>query len=270
MRPILVAFDQSPQADDTLRWAGELARITAAPLEVLTVFEPTYSELSPQWFDERTRERRERVRALLEDIGQPDAPAAIVESERPFDALATYAAHHDVDTVVIGATGTHSPGGLGGGHPAQSLLHATHLPIAIVRPDADPLAGGVVVVGVDGSGANVAAVRRAEHLAAAGKCELHAVFAYDPIDDTFSHPKDWHRHSDEVRAELAEITEVEPKLYMAAGHPSKVLIEHAVRERAGLIVVGTRGRGGFDGLITGRVPSQLIAHAPCPLLVVAR
>ena len=33
MRPILVAFDESTHADDTLRWAGELARILAEPLE---------------------------------------------------------------------------------------------------------------------------------------------------------------------------------------------------------------------------------------------
>lgn len=48
----------------------------------------------------------------------------------------------------------------------------------------------------------------------------------------------------------------------------QALVELATREKADLIVVGTRGMTGFKKLIMGSVSSGLIGHAECPVLVV--
>jgi nucleotide-binding universal stress UspA family protein len=50
------------------------------------------------------------------------------------------------------------------------------------------------------------------------------------------------------------------------GGAAAVLLEQAVG--AALLVVGTRGHGGFVGLLLGSVSAQCAHHAPCPLVIV--
>jgi nucleotide-binding universal stress UspA family protein len=50
------------------------------------------------------------------------------------------------------------------------------------------------------------------------------------------------------------------------GPPAPVLLRAA--QNADLLVVGTRGRGGFAGLLLGSVSQQCAQHAPCPLVIV--
>jgi nucleotide-binding universal stress UspA family protein len=57
---------------------------------------------------------------------------------------------------------------------------------------------------------------------------------------------------------------VEPIL--ASGSPVEVLLDAA--KGADLLVAGTRGLGGFTGMLLGSVSHHLVHHAPCPVLIV--
>jgi nucleotide-binding universal stress UspA family protein len=48
----------------------------------------------------------------------------------------------------------------------------------------------------------------------------------------------------------------------------ETIINHANRENVGLIIVGTRGLGGFRKLLIGSVSSGVVTHASCPVLIV--
>lgn len=50
------------------------------------------------------------------------------------------------------------------------------------------------------------------------------------------------------------------------GQPTRVLLEAA--GDADLLIVGSRGRGGFKGLVLGSVSQQCAGHAPCPVVIV--
>ncbi len=61
---------------------------------------------------------------------------------------------------------------------------------------------------------------------------------------------------------------VEIETVVRKGRSSEVLLEHA--EGADMIAVGSRGRGGFTGLLLGSVSQQVVQHAACPVVVVPK
>jgi len=86
-------------------------------------------------------------------------------------------------------------------------------------------------------------------------------------------PEDINEHQ---QAELASLTadvapwrekfpDVDVECVAVEGHPASVLI--GLSAMAELIVVGTRGRGGFAGLLLGSTGQQLLHHADCPVLI---
>jgi len=52
---------------------------------------------------------------------------------------------------------------------------------------------------------------------------------------------------------------------VAAEHPAEALIEQS--RAADLLVIGTRGYGGFKGMLLGSVARECIQHSHCPVLI---
>ncbi|MFN0090752.1 MAG: universal stress protein [Acidimicrobiales bacterium] len=138
---------------------------------------------------------------------------------------------------------------------------------------------GRIVVGVDGSEHSVAALRWAVEEAKLRNAQVEAViswqypvYAADPIGATAISSLDPELVRDGARRALEEAiaaadagpAPVTPVvLEGSAGH---ALIETA--RGAELLVVGSRGHGGFAGLLLGSVSTQCVHHAPCPVVVV--
>ena len=69
-----------------------------------------------------------------------------------------------------------------------------------------------------------------------------------------------------IKAELGEDPPVLVQPLVKEGNPAEVLIKQSAD--ADLLVVGTRGRGGFRGLVLGSVSQHVAAYAKCPVTVV--
>lgn len=138
---------------------------------------------------------------------------------------------------------------------------------------------GVIVVGVDGSEHSLAALRWAAEEARLRGCTLRVVAAFTtPLMTTgyemmAPDPTDLHNATDSlldavvasVRAEgLLEHLEVEAEVL--DGHAAERLI--VCSEAADLLVVGSRGHGGFVGVLLGSVTTYCVNHAKCPVVVV--
>ena len=69
-----------------------------------------------------------------------------------------------------------------------------------------------------------------------------------------------------IKEELGENPTVLAQPRVKHGRPAEVLIEQSAA--ADLLVVGTRGHGGFAGLVLGSVSQHVAAYAQCPVTVV--
>ncbi len=69
-----------------------------------------------------------------------------------------------------------------------------------------------------------------------------------------------------IKEELGEDPPVVVEPHVKQGNPAKVLIDQSAD--ADLLVVGTRGHGGFRGLVLGSVSQHVAAYATCPVTVV--
>jgi nucleotide-binding universal stress UspA family protein len=135
---------------------------------------------------------------------------------------------------------------------------------------------GRVVVGVDGSDTAIAAVRWAAQEAASRQCGLTLVASISPPVSAAGFGPAYPPALDligilQVQAEtmLAEvhgsINDNDIITRVEVGSPSGVLVEAS--EHAALVVLGSRGRGGFKGLLLGSVGTQVASHAQCPTVI---
>ncbi|MEV0702795.1 universal stress protein [Saccharopolyspora sp. NPDC050389] len=136
-----------------------------------------------------------------------------------------------------------------------------------------------VVVGVDGSPGSRAALRWAVRYAEQCGGEITALMAWSapvfveampmpPIvsDDESRARAEWELRKavDETTALLA--TSARVRREVVRGHAARALLDRA--RGADLLVVGSRGHGGFGGVLLGSVSMHCVSHAHCPVVVV--
>ncbi len=132
-----------------------------------------------------------------------------------------------------------------------------------------------IVVGIDGSQASLQALRWAQHLAAPTAAPIEVITSWQPPyawgDDGWI--TEWSPQQDAENAQREAIRQVfgdTPPTGLSTrvvcGSAAGTLIDAG--RSAVMIVVGSRGHGGFAGLLLGSVSSAVAEHADCPVLVV--
>ncbi|MGI5413590.1 universal stress protein [Streptomyces chartreusis] len=138
---------------------------------------------------------------------------------------------------------------------------------------------GRIVVGVDGSDSSKQALRWAVRQAELTGAAVEAVTAWDipqfhgslawlppsSSDEGALEARARQQLEDAVEEALGSRPPVEVRTVARYGTPASVLL-NAARE-ASLLVVGSRGLGGFAGLLLGSVAQHCVQHAACPVVV---
>jgi nucleotide-binding universal stress UspA family protein len=289
-RGIVVGFDGSSGSEGALDWAANTARRQGRPLTVLHVSDlaaaPARTAFLPDVLSESLAEA---ANATLK-VGVQRAAVVLDRSDITGTAVIgspaaeLVAASQGAALVVTGcrARGRLASGLLGS--VSYAVTAHAKCPAVVVRghETAYPDAAHEVVVGVDDSDASQRALDVAADIAAETGATLHIV-RVEPLHspDSWASVETRHagsEHTHALRAE-AEATLERAEKQTRGSHPDLTIetevlygdAGHALAplgDRAGLLVVGSRGRGGFSGLLLGSVSHAVIHEANCPVMVI--
>ena len=282
---VVVGVDGSAADTAALRWSVQEARRRSARLCVVHALSQRHSgafqRANPAFVAEERRAADDvlgsavrQARALADDVDVHP----VLEVGRPSVALLRRAATAGV--VVLGSKGRGGFAGLLlGSTSLQVAMHAS-CPVVVLR---DPCTGagpanGRIVVGTDGSPSSDSALRFAFTQArrhGRGLTVLRAWGATAVFVDVPGSAK-WEQVEKEEQAALSEALapwrdrypEVDVLEKSLLGNAAALLVDESAA--AELLVVGSRGRGGFGGLLLGSVSHAALHHARCPVAVVRR
>ncbi len=278
--PILVPFDGSADAQRALLWAAEESVRTSAPVRVMVVNEV----LPPTWGGVGGM-------AVVTDGFVLDAAALIEQAQKTLadagvgEVIAEQRTGHVVDellraaasasTLVVGSSGHGRLGEALFGSVSQHVARHATCPVVVVREAHDSQARRIVV-GIDGSKTSLAALeyacRRAE-VTHETVVAIHAWYVRAPSTDVWSaDPRsvDSDDHELLLAESIAGVQEDHPDVRLeheiVAVSPAQCLVDASAG--ASLVVVGSRGRGFFSGMLLGSVSQAVLAGASCPVAVV--
>ncbi|WP_165491931.1 universal stress protein [Egibacter rhizosphaerae] len=264
----VVGIDASTGADRALRWAVDLARHRGGGVTAVHAY-VTPEGLGSATAEQVSTESQQRAEKIadqaLADLGDVDVP--VKREVRPVRegnvAKALLDAGEGADLLVSASRGVGGFFGLVIGSVSMQLLSNASGAVAIVpgpERGAEPLGeGGHVLVGFDGSDHAAPALDWAVQEVQVSGGTVVVLYA-DP--DPKPHGRD--RVMEQARQRIPDGVAVEEQ--PLTGTPAEVLINRSSEART--VVLGSRGRGGFAGMLLGSVGMQVAQYAQCPTVVV--
>ncbi|GAA3507639.1 nucleotide-binding universal stress UspA family protein [Streptosporangium album] len=274
---VLVGTDGSRPAAIAVKWAAEDAVRRNCALRVVHVCETWAYDVPylqvPEAPEGVSRSCEEMTDAAA-DAARAQAPGlAVTAALIPGRIIETLlAAAEQAVQVVVGSRGLGGFAGMLVGSVGMGLSGHTSCPLVVVRSDQDTVQAEIAV-GFDGSEASQAALEYAFAEAARRGARLRVVHAWQvpyalgrsaPPQDLSGSGESAVREA--LKAWLERHPQVETAETTVQSHPVAALCDASAQ--ADLVVVGSRGLGGFGAAVLGSVSRGVLLHAHCPVAVV--
>lgn len=286
-RPIILcAFDASTPSEGALVLAADLAARLFAALHVVHVHPdgraPLTTEGTPS--AEHTDRTREAVDAILRD-NAVDGPVPVFHQshgESAADGILRWAVDLQADIVVVGTHGRRGVERLLAGSVAAEVLRRSTAPVLVVPAHTGPVAltpTSPVLVGVDLAEPSEAILRLGSRLAEAFQTTLAVAYVRaappDKLIPEFHRPhlaapvprRTREEAHEALQTLVAHLDADSVEQHVVPGHPVPELMALARQIRAGLLVIGTHGRRGWERLRLGSVAEGIIRESRCPIAV---
>lgn len=286
---IVVAIDGSEHADRALAWAAHESQLRSAALTALYAISVTRLA-RPANRDAAHEQEHAAGQQLVRDacarVGVGDDEIRVDVPLITGRGAAAAVLHHtqDADLVVLGSRGLGGFPGLLLGSVSQQVAAYARIPVAVIPAAhdtaADAMAAASIVVGVDGSTAARRALQWGAEEARLRGIPLQAISVRPSPDVAVAGATSTPMYALEEQAQhqaqrtLAEVVEDElghrhgtVRQRVMTGRPAHVLTDEAATPPS-ILVVGSRGRGGFAGLLLGSVSQQCLTHARSPVVVI--
>jgi nucleotide-binding universal stress UspA family protein len=281
MKRIVVPLDGSSLSEAIVPVVEALARDYGAGIVLVRAIAPqraTGAEFGPQ---QEAETYLSTVAASLERRGGRGVDWRVWYDE-PGRAIVSAATSVEADLV---AMATHGRGGLGRlllGSVAAAVVHASPMPVLLVRgePRWEPGGIGQIVVPLDGSQVSEAVLPSVEALAGPFDLGIHLVHAVEPFPASAraeislafeeasveSRRRDAEDHLAKLAAALgAKGLRVTP--VVRVGAPLDIITGYAEAAGAGLIAMATHGRTGVGRLLIGSVAERVLRTVRTPVLL---
>jgi nucleotide-binding universal stress UspA family protein len=281
---VVVGVDGSAASDAAIHWAAHEAAMRGLPIKLINVVAPTLfsSAMAPndtitQGQEDQARQIIDQARRVVDEV-PGEKPGEIHTEVRYASVVPTLVdASNDAQMIVVGRSGLSAWGPDVLGSVTSGLLHHAHCPVAVahapesaqdeIREDAP------ILVGIDGSAASGAAVALAFDEALHRGVPLVALHAWSDVAVFPILGMDWRTYRDEGDEVLGErlagwqerYPEVQVHRRLVCDVPARWLIDES--KDAQLVVLGSRGRGGYAGMHLGSVTSAVLQSVRVPVIV---
>ncbi|MDR3082016.1 MAG: universal stress protein [Streptomyces sp.] len=280
--PIVAGVDSDPGTRVALAWAADAAARRRVPLRLVHAEGvPTAGfrswESPPSWeaWNRALHEAGEQVLKAAVDFVEARQPqievSGLLAEGNPVWILREQS--REATALVLGSWHLSRVKEMfGTASVAVPVMSHARCPVIVV-PESEQVTqqDAYFVVGVDGSERSATAVDFAFEEAALHGAALRALYVWHPrllgvLDEHAARQECERVLSETVVGRGATYPDVELRHEVVSGHPVEVLTE-ASAQALGL-VVGTRGHGGFAGMLLGSVSQGVLRYARCPVMAV--